>query len=108
MTGLRELKVGEQGELVLDHTPFYSESGGQIGDTGWLYDATGNTVVADVHTVNSPVQGVRAHKVAARQNIAVGDKVNPVVNADVRRSTMRNHTGTHLLHAALREVLGNT
>jgi alanyl-tRNA synthetase len=104
--GVRELKVGEQGELVLDHTPFYSESGGQIGDTGWLYDSTGNTVVAEVHTVNSPVQGVRAHKVTARQNIVVGDKLNAVVNADVRRSTMRNHTGTHLLHAALREVLG--
>ncbi len=104
--GVRELKAGEQGELVLDHTPFYSESGGQIGDTGWLYDSTGNTVVAEVHTVNSPVQGVRAHKVTARQNIVVGDKVNAVVNAEVRRSTMRNHTGTHLLHAALREVLG--
>jgi alanyl-tRNA synthetase len=105
-SGVRELKAGEQGELVLDHTPFYSESGGQIGDAGWLYDSTGNTVVAEVHTVNSPVQGVRAHKVTARQNIVVGDKLNAVVNAEVRRSTMRNHTGTHLLHAALREVLG--
>jgi len=104
--GVRELKAGEKGELVLDHTPFYSESGGQIGDTGWLYDSTGNTVVAEVETVNSPVQGVRAHRVTARQNIVVGDKVNAVVNSDVRRATMRNHTGTHLLHAALREVLG--
>ena len=104
--GVRELKAGEYGELVLDHTPFYSESGGQIGDTGWLYDSTGNSVVAEVETVQSPVQGVRAHKVTARQNITVGDKLNAVVNAEVRRSTMRNHTGTHLLHAALREVLG--
>jgi len=104
--GVRELRAGEEGELVLDHTPFYSESGGQIGDIGWLYDSTGNTVVAEVRTVNSPVQGVRAHKVVARQNIVVGDRLNAVVNADVRRATMRNHTGTHLLHAALREVLG--
>ncbi len=104
--GVRELRAGEKGELVLDHTPFYSESGGQIGDTGWLYDSTGNVLVAEVETVQSPVQGVRAHRVTARQNIVVGDKVNAVVNAEVRRSTMRNHTGTHLLHAALREVLG--
>ncbi len=105
-TGVRELRAGEEGELVLDHTPFYSESGGQIGDTGWLYDSTGNVLVAEVGTVQSPVQGVRAHRVVARQNIVVGDKVNAVVNAEVRRATMRNHTGTHLLHAALREVLG--
>ena len=104
--GVRELRAGEAGELVLDHTPFYSESGGQIGDTGWLYDSTGNTLVAQVHTVNSPVQGVRAHKGTARQDIVVGDRLNAVVNAEVRRATMRNHTGTHLLHAALREVLG--
>ncbi|WP_228370683.1 alanine--tRNA ligase [Candidatus Korobacter versatilis] len=101
-----QLAPGDVAEMVLDYTPFYSESGGQIGDTGWLYDSTGNTVVAEVETVQSPVQGVRAHKVTARQNIAVGDKLNAVVNADVRRATMRNHTGTHLLHAALREVLG--
>ena len=104
--GVRELKAGEEGDLVLDHTPFYSESGGQIGDTGWLYDSTGNVIVAEVLTVQSPVQGVRAHRVTARQDIVVGDKLNAVVNADVRRATMRNHTGTHLLHAALREVLG--
>ena len=104
--GVRELRAGEEGELVLDHTPFYSESGGQIGDAGWLYDSTGNTVVADVATVQSPVQGVRAHKVVARQDIVVGDRLNAVVNSEIRRATMRNHTGTHLLHAALREVLG--
>jgi len=104
--GAQELKPGERGEVVLDHTPFYAEAGGQVGDVGWLYADDHNTLVADVEGVVYPVQGVRAHKVIARQTIHVGDKVDAKVNDDVRRATMRNHTGTHLLHAALREVLG--
>jgi alanyl-tRNA synthetase len=104
--GVKELRKGEQGEIVLDHTPFYAESGGQVGDVGWLYDAGRNNVLAEVTGCYAPVQGVRAHKVIARQNIVVGDKVDAVVDANVREATMRNHTGTHLLHAALREVLG--
>ena len=101
-----ELKAGERGEIVLDHTPFYADAGGQVGDVGWLYSDDHNTLVADVEGVSYPVQGVRAHRVVAKQTIHVGDKVDARVNADVRRSTMRNHTGTHLLHAALRNVLG--
>jgi alanyl-tRNA synthetase len=104
--GARELKVGESGEVILDHTPFYAESGGQVGDKGWFYSDDHNTVVAEVTGCYSPIQGVRAHQVVAKQAIRVGDKVDAVVNADVRRSTMRNHTATHLLHAGLREVLG--
>ncbi len=104
--GARELKAGESGEVVLDHTPFYAESGGQVGDRGWFYSDDHNTVVADVTGCYSPIQGVRAHQVVVRQPIRVGDKVDAVVNADVRQSTMRNHTATHLLHAGLREVLG--
>jgi alanyl-tRNA synthetase len=104
--GVQELRPGDEGEVVLDHTPFYAEAGGQVGDTGWLYASDHNTVVADVQTVYSPVQGVRAHRVTARQPIVVGDRVDAVVNADVRQATMRNHTGTHLIHAALRQVLG--
>jgi alanyl-tRNA synthetase len=104
--GARELKAGESGEVMLDHTPFYADSGGQVGDKGWFYSDDHNTVVADVIGCYAPVQGVRAHQVVAKQTIGVGDKVDAVVNADVRRSTMRNHTATHLLHAGLREVLG--
>jgi alanyl-tRNA synthetase len=104
--GAQELKPGERGEIVLDHTPFYADAGGQVGDVGWLYGEDHNTVVAEVEGVTYPVQGVRAHRVVAKQPIHVGDKVDAMVNDEVRRATMRNHTGTHLLHAALREVLG--
>ena len=104
--GVQQLNPGEQGEIVLDRTPFYAEAGGQVGDIGWLYDSDHNTVVADVTGCYYPVQGVRAHKVTAKQAIRVGDRVDPVVNTGVREATMRNHTATHLLHAALREVLG--
>ncbi len=104
--GVPELKAGEQGEAVLDATSFYADSGGQVGDIGWLYSDDHNTVVADVHGATKPVQGVFAHKITARQTLAVNNTVDTVVDAENRRATERNHTGTHLLHAALREVLG--
>jgi len=104
--GVPELKAGEQGEVVLDATSFYADSGGQVGDIGWLYSDDHNTVVADVFGATKPVQGVFAHRVKARETLAVGDTVDTVVDAENRRATERNHTGTHLLHAALREVLG--
>ncbi|HET9408238.1 MAG TPA: alanine--tRNA ligase [Candidatus Sulfotelmatobacter sp.] len=120
--GVQELKAGEEGEIILDHTPFYAESGGQVGDRGWLYSDDHNTIVADVKGCYYPIQGVRAHQVVVKQHsgvahptrgslggdfsIKVGDQVDAVVNVDIRQSTMRNHTATHLLHAGLREVLG--
>src|SRR6201998_3838892 len=104
--GAQELKPGERGEVILDHTPFYAESGGQVGDRGWFYSDDHNTVVAEVKGCYYPIQGVRAHQVIAKSPIRVGDKVDAVVNTDVRESTMRNHTATHLLHPGLREVLG--
>jgi alanyl-tRNA synthetase len=105
--GVQELKAGEAGEVILDHTPFYADSGGQIGDKGWFYSDDHNTVVAEVTGCYAPIQGVRAHQVVVKTHgIRVGDKIDAVVNADVRQSTMRNHTATHLLHAGLREVLG--
>src|SRR6266704_3581615 len=104
--GAQELKPGEEGEIILDHTPFYAESGGQVGDRGVLYSDELNAVVAEVKGCYYPVQGVRAHQVIAKQQIRVGDKVDAVVDTAIRQSTMRNHTATHLLHAGLREVLG--
>jgi len=104
--GTQELTAGEEGEVILDHTPFYAESGGQVGDRGWLYSDDHNTVVADVIGTYYPIQGVRAHKVVAKQRLQVGDKVDAVVSTGIREATMRNHTATHLLHAGLREVLG--
>jgi alanyl-tRNA synthetase len=104
--GVRELKAGETGEVVLDATSFYADSGGQVGDVGWLYASDHSTVVADVMGCKKPVQGVFAHAVVAKQTIVVGDVVDTQVNGEVRAATTRNHTGTHLLHAALRQVLG--
>jgi len=104
--GVQELKPGEEGEVILDHTPFYAESGGQVGDRGWFYSDDHNTIVAEVKGCYYPIQGVRAHQVTAKQSIRVGDKVDAVVDTEIRLSTMRNHTATHLLHAGLREVLG--
>jgi len=104
--GVAELRAGDAGEVVLDATSFYADSGGQVGDVGWLMGAGHSTVVADVSGASKPVQGVWAHRVVARERIAVGDVVDTVVDGEVRAAVTRNHTGTHLLHAALREVLG--
>jgi len=114
--GAQELKPGEEGEVILDHTPFYAESGGQVGDRGWLFSDDHNTIIADVKGCYYPVQGVRAHQIVMKSlpnenrvgwgTLRVGDKVDAVVDAEIRQSTMRNHTATHLLQAGLREVLG--
>ncbi len=124
--GARELNPGEEGEVILDHTPFYAESGGQVGDRGFFYSDDLNAVVAEVKGCYYPVQGVRAHQVVVKSvpfdtsrsksppyenrvgwgTLKVGDKVDAVVDTSIREATMRNHTATHLLHAGLREVLG--
>jgi alanyl-tRNA synthetase len=105
--GAQELKPGEEGEVILDHTPFYAEAGGQVGDRGVFYSDELNAIVAEVTGTYYPVQGVRAHQVVAKQSLRVGDKVDAVVDTSIRAATMRNHTATHLLQAGLREVLGN-
>ncbi len=104
--GVPTMQAGEAGEVVLDATSFYADSGGQVGDVGWLYSGDHNSIVAEVSGATKPVQGVFAHKVRAQRAIAVGDTLDTVVDGENRRATERNHTGTHLLHAALREVLG--
>jgi alanyl-tRNA synthetase len=104
--GVQQLSAGASGEVILDHTPFYAESGGQVGDRGWFYSDDHNTVVAEVTGCYSPVQGVRAHQVMVKFTLRVGDKIDAVVDAEWRVATMRNHTATHLLHAGLREILG--
>jgi alanyl-tRNA synthetase len=105
-SGVPLANAGESVEIVLDHTSFYADSGGQVGDTGWLYSDDHNTIVADVLGCVQPVQGVRSHKVYLRQPIELGNYVDTVVDTETRWAIRRNHTGTHLLHAALREVLG--
>jgi alanyl-tRNA synthetase len=104
--GVPAANAGELVEVVLDQTSFYGDSGGQAGDTGWFTSADGNTTVAEIQGCVLPVQGVRAHKALLKENLAVGDRVRTVVDADRRNAIRRNHTGTHLLHAALRQVLG--
>ena len=104
--GANEVKPGDKVEIILDHTPFYAEAGGQVGDRGVLYSDELNTVVAEVKGCYYPVQGVRAHQAIAKQAIRVGDKVDAAVSTETRQATMRNHTATHLLQAGLREVLG--
>ena len=104
--GVPAAAAGDQVDVVLDKTSFYGDSGGQVGDTGVFTSADGNTTVAEIIGCVLPVQGVRAHKALLKQPLAVGDHVNTVVDGGRRDSIRRNHTGTHLLHAALRQVLG--
>jgi len=104
--GVPAAKAGDEVEVVLDHTSFYGDSGGQVGDTGVFVTVDGNSTVAEIVGVVLPVQGVRAHKAILKQDLAVGDRVNTVVDGVRRDAIRRNHTGTHLLHAALRQVLG--
>jgi alanyl-tRNA synthetase len=98
------LGEGEEGEAVLDQTPFYSESGGQVGDAGVL---TKDETLAKVFDTYSPVQGLIVHKIRVDRGVLnVGDIVSAEVDVQKRDATRRNHTATHLMHAALREVLG--
>jgi len=104
--GVPAANAGDAVDVVLDQTSFYGDSGGQVGDTGVFLTPDGNSTVAEITGCVLPVQGVRAHKALLKQPLAVGDRVNTVVDGGRRDSIRRNHTGTHLLHAALRQVLG--
>jgi alanyl-tRNA synthetase len=98
------LREGEVGVVVLDHTPFYAESGGQAGDRGVLQGASGSFEVEDTQKIQALVFG--HHGVVKTGVLKVGEPVLAKVDADNRARTMRNHSATHLMHKALREVLG--
>ncbi|MHB8540175.1 MAG: alanine--tRNA ligase [Candidatus Acidiferrales bacterium] len=103
---VNELKAGEEAEIVLDRTTIYSESGGQVADTGALYDNDMSLAVAEVRGAYYPVAGLIAHRIVAKEDLVVGDRVATVADATRRARIMRNHTGTHLMNAALRNILG--
>ncbi|HTQ62865.1 MAG TPA: alanine--tRNA ligase [Candidatus Solibacter sp.] len=103
---VNELKAGEAGEVVLDRTVIYAESGGQMADTGAFYDPTGTGTLAEVTGAYYPVAGLVAHKVIAKEILRVGDRVCVQADAERRARIIRNHSGTHLVHAALRNILG--
>ncbi len=100
------LPAGIDAEIVLDQTPFYAETGGQVGDHGTLIDAQTGEKVATVLDTYPAVPGLTVHKIKTLANIALGDELRAEVAASERFATQRNHTATHLLHAALRQVLG--
>jgi alanyl-tRNA synthetase len=99
-----ELKHGQSGVVVLDTTPFYAESGGQVGDTGVLVSGSASFAVEDTLKIKADVFG--HHGTLTQGTLAVGDHVDAQVNTQVRAATVRNHSATHLMHKALREVLG--
>ncbi len=102
---VERVPAGVQAEVVLDQTPFYAESGGQVGDRGALYSPAGEKV-ADVETAFPGVPGLTVHPVVTRAPIRAGDMLRAAVARPLRDATRRNHTATHLLHAALRQTLG--
>ncbi len=103
---VNELKADESGEVVLDRTAIYAESGGQVADTGAFYDSSESQLLAKVTGAFYPVAGLVAHKVLAKETLRVGDHVTVVADAERRARIIRNHTGTHLVNAALRNILG--
>jgi alanyl-tRNA synthetase len=100
----KSAKAGDDAVVVLDHTPFYAESGGQVGDTGELRNATSRLLVEDTVKIQASVFGHEGRVVEGE--IRVGDLVHAKVDVERRARTVRNHSATHLMHKALREVLG--
>jgi alanyl-tRNA synthetase len=103
---VNEIKKGAEAEIVLDRTSIYSESGGQVADIGGLFDNSESLEVAEVRGAYYPVTGLIAHRIVAKEDLHVGDRVATVADAERRIRNMRNHTATHLLNAALRNILG--
>jgi alanyl-tRNA synthetase len=103
---VNELAPGESGEVVLDRTVIYAESGGQMADTGAFYDNSESQQLAEVKGAFYPVAGLVAHRVVAKEPLRIGDRVAVVADAERRARIIRNHSGTHLVNAALRNILG--
>ncbi len=97
------MRLGQEGQVVLDYTPFYAESGGQMGDTGTLSGATAHFTVKDTRKIGASFAHVG---VLEAGELHVGDSLDAQVDGDRRRAIAANHSATHLLHAALRQVLG--
>ena len=103
---VNEIPRGSEAEVILDRTTIYAESGGQVADTGAFYNDSESLRVADVRGAYYPVSGLVAHRIVANEDLQVGDRVTVVADPERRVRDMRNHTATHLLHAALRNTLG--
>ncbi len=101
-----ELTGNGAAEVVLDRTPFYAEGGGQVGDQGTISEPGGGSELFTVTDTQKPVGGLIVHRGTLHGRLRVGETVGAVVDAERRAHTMRNHTGTHLLHRALRNVVG--
>ena len=100
------VKAGEEAEVVLDRTTIFADSGGQMADVGAFYDPSGSMVVAEVRGAYYPLQGLVAHRIVAKEELRAGDRLTVVADAARREHIKRNHTATHLMHAALRNILG--
>jgi alanyl-tRNA synthetase len=103
---VKELVPGEEGEVVLDRTVIYAESGGQVADIGVFLSNDLSVHIADVRGAYYPIAGLIAHKVQAKEKLCVGDRIAVQADGARREHIKRNHTGTHLVHAALRNILG--
>jgi len=102
---VESLNEGEEGVVVLDQTPFYAESGGQVGDCGFLVDEAAS-VRFDVRDTTKAGGAFLHHGIVAKGSLSIGASIKAEVDAGVRQATALNHSATHLLHAALRQVLG--
>ncbi|MGB7859168.1 MAG: alanine--tRNA ligase [Acidimicrobiia bacterium] len=104
-TSVQRADEGQEVELFLDKTPFYAESGGQVGDAGFIQTETGEASVIDTQHV---IQGLHGHKIRVTKGyLAIGQSVSSAIDSPRREATRRSHTGTHVLHWALRDVLGD-
>lgn len=101
---VNELNEGDEGAIVIDFTPFYAESGGQVGDVGYIFSGENRFEVRDTQKIKAAVFGQFGVQTSGR--LKVGDSVTAKVDDEIRNANMRNHSATHLMHKALRDVLG--